>query len=338
MPKRKKKKLKKRIRIFGFIVLLIVVGFSYYGYDEYNQYIEKKEKISEEKRIKKEQERLLNEYNKCLVKTYSDEEITENVKNKINEINNYIKQNYYASIVYEDETTGFNYKYNEDSIYYGASLIKLVEAMYIFDKASNGEIDINSTIKYTNNYKAAYSDGMSKRSIGEDITLKDLISYAIMYSDNTAHFMLYDYIGKDNLKTYGKSLGAKNILSSGDSFGNQSASDTNIYLKHAYDIINSGSEYGKLLKEYMTNTYYNSLYLTEEGNNNVAHKYGWYSTYYHDIGIVYEKNPYYISVLTNHGKGDYKKIVNNIHKKINELHHLFYEERQNNCHLNIYGS
>ena len=76
----------------------------------------------------------------------------------------------------------------------------------------------------------------------------------------------------------------------------------------------------------------------KEGNNNVAHKYGWYSTYYHDIGIVYEKNPYYISVLTNHGKGDYKKIVNNIHKKINELHHLFYEERQNNCHLNIYGS
>lgn len=338
MARKKKKKLKLKIKIFSFIIiLLLAIGISYYGYDEYNKYVEKIEKIAKEKRIKKEQEKLLKQYNECLIKTYNEEELSDNLKNKISEVDNYIKQNYSASVVYNDITTGFNYKYNEDKVYYGASLIKLVEAMYIFDKASNGEIDINTTIKYTVNYKAAYSDGMSKRSVGEDVSLKDLISYAIMYSDNTAHFMLSDYIGRENLKNYGKSLGAKNILTGGDSFGNQTASDTNIYLNHAHEIINSGSEYGKMLKEYMTNTYYNSLYLTDEANNNVAHKYGWYSSYYHDIGIVFEEKTYYISILTNHRNGDYKTVVNNIHKKINELHNLFYEERKNTCHVKIYG-
>jgi beta-lactamase class A len=285
-----------------------------------------------------EEEKKLAAYNACLSKEYDDSELSDELTDKINEIDVYIKTNYYASVVYEDVNTGFSYKYNEDDVYYGASLIKIVEAEYLFDKAAAGEIDINDTIKYTSKYVADYSDGMSKRTIGEDVTIKDLISYAIMYSDNSAHFMLSDYIGVSNLRSYGQALGAKNILTGGDTFGNQSASDTNIYLHHAYEIINSGSEYGKLLKEYMTNTYYNSLYLTDEEDNNVAHKYGWYSNYYHDIGIVYEDYPYYVSILTNHGKGDYKTVVNNIHKKINELHHLFYEQREQSCHLEVYGS
>lgn len=331
MAKKKKKKNKEKLNTFNFmLVLLIALGISYFG----NQLYLKKQ----EKEITELQKVLLKEYNNCLKKPYTEEEMNENVQIKVNEINDYIRKNYSASVVYNDVTTGFYYKYNEDKIYYGASLIKLVEAMYIFDKANNGEIDINDTIKYTSNYKVAYSDGMSKRNIGENISIKDLISYILKYSDNTAHFMLMDYIGKQNLKDYGKKLGAKNILNGSDTFGYQSAEDTNIYLRHAYEIINSGSNYGKMLKEYMTNTYYNSLYLTDEFNNNVAHKYGWYSSVYHDIGIVFEEHVYYISILTSHGNGDYTKIVNNIHKKINELHHLFHEERKNSCHLEIYGN
>ena len=334
MTKKKKKSIK--LKIFNFILitlLLLITGC--FVEKEYGKYLYNHASFNEQKKLEVENEKKLNEYNLCLVKKYDEIELNDILNTKINEINEYINSNYSASVVYEDVNTGFSYKYNEEEIYYGASLIKLVEAMYLFDKASSGEINLNDTIKYTSNYVVAYSDGMSKRTIGEYITIKDLVNYILWYSDNTAHFMLINYIGQNNLKNYGKSLGAKNILTGGDTFGNQSAEDTNIYLRHAYEIIKSESEYGNLLKEYMTNTYYNSLYLTEEVNNNVAHKYGWYSSYYHDIGIVYEENPYYISILTNHGKSDYKMIVNNIHNKINELHHLFYEERKNSCHLEI---
>lgn len=273
----------------------------------------------------------------CVRKEFSDEDLTQDLNEKIEEINTYIDKNYNASVVYEDVSTGFKYAYNEDTIYYGASLIKLVEVMYIFDEAERGNIDINETITYTSNYKKTYSVGMEKHKIGDEVSLKELISYAIMYSDNSAHFMLIDYIGKENLKKYGKSLGAKYTLYGTDTFGSQTAFDTNIYLEHAYEIIENNDEYGPLLKEYMMNTYYNSLYLTDEENNNVAHKYGWYSYYYHDIGIVYESRPYLISILTLHGRDNYEDVVKDIHEKVNELHNFFYENRKDACMIEIYG-
>ena len=61
-----------------------------------------------------------------------------------------------------------------------------------------------------------------------------------------------------------------------------------MYLRHAYKLIGNGTEYGKMLEESMMNTLYNSLYLTLEEENNVAHKYGWYGSNYHDIGTVFE--------------------------------------------------
>lgn len=273
----------------------------------------------------------------CVRKEFSDEDLTQDLIEKIEEINTYIDKNYNASVVYEDIITGFKYAYNDDTVYYGASLIKLVEVMYIFDEAERGNIDINETITYTSNYKKTYSVGMEKHKIGDEVSLKELISYAIMYSDNSAHFMLSDYIGKENLKKYGKSLGAKYTLYGTDTFGSQTAFDTNIYLEHAYEIIENNDEYGPLLKEYMMNTYYNSLYLTDEENNNVAHKYGWYSYYYHDIGIVYESRPYLISILTLHGNDNYEDVVKDIHEKVNELHNLFYENRKDACMIEIYG-
>lgn len=273
----------------------------------------------------------------CIQKKFADKDLTQDIKEKIEEINTYIDKNYNASVVYEDVSTGFKYTYNEDTLYYGASLIKLVEAMYIFDEAEKGNIDINETITYTSNYKKTYSIGMEKYKIGDEVSLKELISYAIMYSDNSAHFMLSDYIGKENLKKYGKSLGAIYTLYGTDTFGSQTAFDTNIYLEHAYEIIENNDEYGPLLKEYMMNTYYNSLYLKDEENNNVAHKYGWYSHYYNDIGIVYEGRPYLISILTLHGNDNYEDVVKDIHEKVNELHNLFYENRKDACMIEIYG-
>lgn len=87
----------------------------------------------------------------------------------------------------------------------------------------------------------------------------------------------------------------------------------------------------------MLNTYYNSLYLTSTEENNVAHKYGWYSYYYHDVGIVYEEYPYFISILTLMGNEDYASAVRDIHTKVNNLHHMFYENRKNICQIEVYG-
>lgn len=276
-----------------------------------------------------------NDYNECLNKQFSENELTDDLVQIEDSLINLITQNKYnASFYYEDITTGFSYSYLADKTYYGCSLIKILDALYLIDKASIGEINLDEeTIVYTSNYKVAYSSGMAKRSIGEKITLRDLITYAVSVSDNTAHLMLIDYIGFNNLKSYGQSLGAKVVLTGGDKFGNQTAYDTNIYLKEAYNIITNNEQYGEFLKEIMDNDERND-FNTEDIK--IYHKYGSYDINYHDIGLSLEERPYAISILTLHELSNHKEVIQSIHSKIRELHFKFYENRKNNCYKEVY--
>ena len=338
MAKRKKKRLKLKVR--NFIVFILIIFLLFFGikklYKKAPEVI--KEKIKETLK-NDEEEKKLKEYNACLAEKYSEADISEALSNKENEITNYVKSKYRASILYEDINTGYTYKYNEEQTFYGASLIKIVEALYLFDKAEAGEIDIyNTKLTYESKYVHDFSTGMKKRKVGEEVTLEDLIKYAMTYSDNSAHFMLMDYIGVDNLREYAKSLGATKIsIIKSDTFGMQNAVDMNIYLHHAYELINSDSKYGALLKEYMLNDDTNALNINED-EITIGHKYGQYDTVYHDVGISFEEKPYYVSILTSHGRGKYIEIVNDISKKVNELHNTFHEERKNRCYTQIYGS
>lgn len=339
--KKKTNKTSKKTNNFFQILLIIILGFILYGgifsyvkmhikediniipaiFDNQNQEDDKKQKE--------------NDYNNCLNRVYDERDYDIETLNIKQEISNFIKsKNYQVSIYYEDILTGFTYTYNPKTIYYGCSLIKLVDALYLINKAIVGEIDLDKeTITYTANYKASDSIKMAKRKIGEKVSLRDLIDYAISVSDNTAHFMLIDYIGINNLKAYGKSLGAKVILTGGDSFGNQTAEDTNIYLKEAYKIINENSEYGPFLKKIMDNNERNAF---NKENIKIYHKYGSYGPNYHDIGLSLENYPYTISILTLHENKNYIEVVQNIHEKIIRLHNEFHKNREDLCYREIY--
>ncbi len=271
----------------------------------------------------------------CIERNYDENDLTMEIKKTIEEIDNLIKDNnYQVAVKYEDLETHFTYTYRENKEFYGASLIKLVDALYLINKAINNEIDLDTVkLKFTSNYFAANSLYMSKKRIGDEVSLRDLIRYAISVSDNTAHLMLIDYIGFDNLKEYGKSLGADVILKGIDKFGEQTAHDTNIYLEEAYKIIKNNLEYGPFLKEIMGNDHRNSF---NTKDIKIYHKYGSWSTYYHDIGLNLDiEYPYAISILTLHEGGNYLEIIQDIHNHIIKLHNLFHTERINYCNGNL---
>ena len=333
MAKKKKKFKSKNMYIFIIFIVLFVLGISCTFNNE--KFKIKSIKIVDTKEIEKEKAQKENEYNACLAQGVREEEKAL-LADKVSEIDSFIANNHYeASVFYEDLSTGFQYKYNEDVVYYGCSLIKIVDALYLINQAINGEVNLDTeTVKYTSNYKMAYSSGMAERSIGEQVSLRDLLTYAISVSDNSAHLMLLDYIGFSTLKAYGQSLGAKVILTGGDNFGNQTAEDTNIYLKEAYRIIKENEEYGSFLKKIMDNNERNA-FNTEDVH--IYHKYGSYGSNYHDIGLnLDDPHPYAISILTLHENRNYEEVVQNIHAKIRELHNEFYLQRENFCHSKIY--
>lgn len=335
MAKRKKKvrKLRLWVKVLMFILILILARSCY------NYFVKKEEfslnliKIYEERLLKQKQDE---EYEVCVAEKASDDDY-KFIENKINELNEYLTSNYSASIYYEELDRGFKYTYNIDKSYYAASTMKTLDAIYLYDKAISGEINLDDTMTYTQDYRRGASAEMKNHSYGDKISLRTLVKYAITVSDNTAHEMLVSYIGKQTLSNYGKSLGATLTLSSGDNFGYINVTDAAIYLKKLNELFKDET-YGEELKELFTTSDQNYLILIDDFDFDfVAHKYGEYESVYHDISVVFGKRPYYLVILTSNGYQNHEELIKDIGIKINEIHELFHENRKNYCDEKIYG-
>lgn len=211
---------------------------------------------------------------------------TNNKKDYIRNLENYIKdKNYNVSLGYVNLNTGYTYLYNQNVVYYGASLVKTVDALYVYEKMN-------------------FNENVRKK-----------VEKAISVSDNTSHIELVDMIGINNLRSYGRSLGAKDFLtrSNNDYFGNTTVKDQIAVWKYLYQFVNNNSK-GKELRQYFINSYCN--YLLFDGIPTTMHKYGYYDIYYHDVGIVYADDPYIVVILTKHGNDNFKSIVQDLSKKI----------------------
>lgn len=318
--KRKKLKLRAPLKLLLLFIIAIFVYFTFFSGKQLKVDLSKLNILNPIKLHQKQQKR----YNECMSNPLLEENFSETTINKKNEIIEYAKK-YDLRYAYEDLKFNYQIFYNENSAIYGASLIKLVVAIYLIDN----DIDLSQTMKYTSKFVSSSSDGMKSRKIGEDVSLKDLMKYSITVSDNTAHHMLVSYIGKSKIKEYATSLGATAIFTgSADDYGSQNTHDTNIYLKKAYELITT-KENGKLLKEYMLNNRKNNL--TIDDFVTIAHKYGSYNIYFHDIGLNLDGNPYAISVLTTKGDPEGGKYITNLSRLTKEFNDLYYENHESYC-------
>ena len=328
--KNKKIKLSIKIILFMFAIFLIVISFCFLkekvdyivSSNSINNIMEKVNNNNEAK-VKKYEE-----YNNCLNEEYNELDNTDNLNKKIEETNDFLSK-YRVSIGYENPDTKFVYKYNEGRKYYAASTIKMLDALYIYKNASEGNLKLSDTVTYQRKHLLGASVKMGKKKFGDAVKLKDLVNYAVIYSDNIAHLMLLDYIGISNLREYGHSLGAKYTLNS-DFFGEITVDDSLAYLNALNTYLNTNTDEAKELKSYFINSEQNYLNFPDE-NIEAVQKYGEYDGYYHENGIVYVEHPYLVSILTTHTNNE--KLIRSINSKILELHNTFYEERINRCTL-----
>lgn len=312
------------------MLFLILILIFYFGDRGMSQAASLNPEVLDLNKNKKILEKIEENYQNCLSAKVTDDDYTEEINNAIEELNNYIKKHYNASILYENLASGFTYNYNTDKVYYAASTIKALDALYIYTKAFNGEINLDEKVDYESKFYDKSSKGMSQYKFGEKVSLRDLVKYVIVFSDNTAHNMLVNYIGRSNLQQFGNDLGAKNTLNGSDNYGNIDVYDAIIYMKQLNNFFNKDNSLSKELKSYFLLAEQNALEITEE-NVQAASKYGRYGYNYHEYGIVYAESPYVVAILTNEGKGDFGSKVEDINKHIYELNKLFTENRKSTC-------
>ena len=220
----------------------------------------------------------------------------ENIKTLIEyEISKYgFNKNNFAFFYYNVNDKKY-YFYNEDAYFTAASTIKVPVSMYYYDEINLGNYTENSELLYTDDcYEAGGGTTASFYSAGDKVPLNFLLEQAIVNSDNTAVNILIKNLGYSNAKRkitkysdepVPDSFYSSNIISAGFVYDviNYLYEHQEKYQKLISDM--KKSSMGKYLKEYIT-------------DYEIAHKYGSYSGYVHDYGIVYTNTPYLIGVFT----------------------------------------
>ena len=223
-------------------------------------------------------------------KIYIDTMDDSSVDSYVASLEQYVKaKNYKVSLGYYNIENEYTYKYKNETTYYGASLIKTLDALYIYE---------NNMVTNTS---------------------RNWVKDAISVSSNSAHANLIKLIGFQNLKKYGNNLGTKYTLVGTDNYGYTNVDDQLIVFKKLYNFLET-SEYGEELKGYFINDYSN--YLIYDGSPKIAHKYGWYDIYYHNVGIVYDEHPYIVVILSNGNYSNKPEIFKDLSQKFYKLNQL----------------
>lgn len=255
----------------------------------------------------------------------SDEKL-KYLKKKIYKLNlMYLKSNEKVAYYYEDINTHTVINYNPNILFYAASSIKILVSLLLYRMAEKKEVDLEEEILITSEDLKPGTGVIRFQEKDKSYTIRELIKYNIIESDNTAYIKLVNYVGKDKLIEFGKSLGAKHTLEGKDLFGLINCEDMAIYWKEIYKFIDE-SKYAKEFSEYLKNPSFKIINEKNIGNNEFERKYGGYDIAFHEAGIVRDENPYVLIILTQKfkKKGKYKfinetaKQLYKIHKYINE--------------------
>lgn len=198
------------------------------------------------------------------------------------------------SFGYVNLATGFSYTYQPEKIYYGASLVKTLDAMYAYEKL--GSFD--------------------------DETLR-LIVQAATYSKNDAHKELAEKLGMDNLRQYAESIGMRyhlkpsSIYDSTYYFCDTTVNDQLAEWQHLWYLVNTLSN-GYELGEHFRIGWWGILQFP--GHPQFMFKAGMYGPYYNETGIFLAESPYIFTLLTTNGyRADKNAVMSDMSRRVYEI-------------------
>lgn len=205
-----------------------------------------------------------------------------------------------ASIFYKDLESGLTIEYLADKQYQAASVIKAPYMHYLLEFE-----EIDPTEKLTLKVKQGGSKHIDDFPTGTQFTVEELIQYTILYSDNSAYYLLSERYGFKGFNDYAAGLGIQTIQDlplqfPKPRFGYLTARDAGIYFEDIYHFIESDTPNAQKLYTYLTSTAYQKQITAALGDQYaIAHKYGEQGDQgYHDAAIVYAPKPYILTIFT----------------------------------------
>lgn len=273
----------------------------------------------------------INEYINCLNKQLTNDNLNDEIKLSIRTLENLFNSSYnHFAFKYTDIYTGFTVSYNESQEIFTASTIKAPMAIYLYEKAEEGLVDLDESLTYTANYYNTGTGILKNKNFNTSYTIRELISYAIIPSDNAAHNMLMDRFGRTNMYSFWTEKGTNSIFKYYSNWGSINANDATIYMKELYDYYNTDTELANELMKNFISVKFKPL-SGKNGSKNIANKSGWTGSVFHDAAIVFDDNPYILVVLSNTGVSGYTYLFNLTSNLVGQLHEQYWNLKYDMC-------
>lgn len=209
-----------------------------------------------------------------------------------------------VSVYYKSLTQDDTYTYQADTEYYIASVVKAPYALYVYQLADKGKVDLSQKYPYEARHRQGGSSFFRTQKLGTKFSLSQLLERMIRYSDNDAFMMVREAIPVDGFKAFVRTLGltqagSMDMLDDSAAIrGDISAHDAGIIAEAIYRYGESGSPNGEKLKEDMLHTDMPML----RSKYSMARKLGSWEGAMHDVAVIYAPKPYVLAVCTSRGR------------------------------------
>lgn len=225
------------------------------------------------------------------------------------------------SVYFKNLETGFEYSYNPDRVFFGASISKATQGLYAFIAAERGYIDMYAVHTYRASDFMGGTGIIRFMQVGTEFTTRELLHYSIVHSDNIAFRMLARYMARTgfSFRDFVMEIGASPRFILDRYMDNITASEAMLWLNAIHSYFESESRYGHYFQDDLLNVaMYSHPYFTRGnafgGTNDIvvqfihsdypiAQKYGWGNNSFHVIGIVYAPSPYLLVIFSNMENG-----------------------------------
>ncbi|MEG0370311.1 MAG: serine hydrolase [Hungatella sp.] len=214
---------------------------------------------------------------------------------------------------YHNLATGEEMRYHDREKMMAASVIKLYIMAAAFAKMERGEFSPDQMITMKKEYRVPSCGALAYLHEGLEVTVLDLITLMIIFSDNTATNILMDLLGISEVNRIIQDLGYRNTVL------NRKMYDTEKSARGIQNYI-TAEETGRLLEAMQTGTLISreadtqmiAILKNQQVNGKIpfylqalpeepeiAHKTGEDVGITHDVGIIYGKQPFIVCFCGN---------------------------------------
>lgn len=239
------------------------------------------------------------------------------------------------ALYYQDITHGYTYSYNDSEVFYSASCLKAPFALSLLqaataelarsaDESAERVFNFDQTYTYVSSDAQKGSGIIVKQPEGTEYTYLQLIELMLTHSDNVAFDQLKKKYSTAEFRALASRLGTSAMRKD---LSTMTASDGGKVLTEIYEFIRSDSPFSQFMYDAMTRSNHRVMIPAAVPGKPVANKYGWDIGAYHDMGIVFDKNPYVVVILTDldQGGSEVDTYIRNVLKLVNRLHENFYK-------------